>query len=94
MLQLWRTLSPKALTRSLRRRAWRDSSGSGSSASRPTAWRRWRPSPPSKADLPANKRGSRAARSRARSGRADLVDPKRAERDGKPRAEAARGGRK
>ena len=25
--------------------------------------RRWRPSPPSKADLPANKRGSRAARS-------------------------------
>ena len=57
-------------------------------------WRRWRPSPPSKADLPANKRGSRAARSRARSGRADLVDPKRAERDGKPRAEAARGGRK
>ena len=37
---------------------------------------------------------SRAARSRARSGRADLVDPKRAERDGKPRAEAVRGGRK
>ena len=40
------------------------------------------------------KRGRRAARSRAQSGRADLVDPKRAERDGKARAEAVRGGRK
>ena len=40
------------------------------------------------------KRSRRAARSRAQSGRADLVDPKRAERDGKARAEAVRGGRK
>ena len=90
VLQLCRTLSPRALTRSLRRRKWRDPSGSGSSASRPTAWPM--EAEPSIEGRPPGEqeRCSRVVRSRARSGRADLVDPEIGRTRRKPRRPSRR----